>query len=155
MERNLLHHTLTYCDIEISGKTMAIVGSSGSGKSTVIALLERYYDPSSGSILLDGIDIKNLQLRWLRTQIGLVSQEPNLFATSIKENILFGKDGASLKEVIAAAKAANAHNFILKLPNGYETQARPESICTSIIIIIILIIISPSLEKLGSNKCFA
>ncbi|CAK9200561.1 unnamed protein product [Sphagnum troendelagicum] len=105
-----------------AGKTMAIVGSSGSGKSTVIALLERYYDPSSGSILLDGIDIKNLQLRWLRTQIGLVSQEPNLFATSIKENILFGKDGASLKEVIAAAKAANAHNFILKLPNGYETQ---------------------------------
>ncbi|CAM6028755.1 unnamed protein product [Sphagnum balticum] len=105
-----------------AGKTMAIVGSSGSGKSTVIGLLERYYDPSSGSILLDGIDIKNLQLRWLRTQIGLVSQEPNLFATSIKENILFGKDGASLKEVIAAAKAANAHNFILKLPNGYETQ---------------------------------
>jgi ATP-binding cassette subfamily B (MDR/TAP) protein 1 len=154
MERNLLHHTLTYCDIEISGKTMAIVGSSGSGKSTVIALLERYYDPSSGSILLDGIDIKNLQLRWLRTQIGLVSQEPNLFATSIKENILFGKDGASLNEVIAAAKAANAHNFILKLPNGYETQARPESICRSIIIIII-IINSPSLEKLGSNKCFA
>jgi hypothetical protein len=67
---------------------------------------------------------------------------------------LFGKDGASLKEVIAAAKAANAHNFILKLPNGYETQARPESICTSIIIIVI-IINSPSLEKLGGNKCFA
>lgn len=101
---------------------MALVGSSGSGKSTVIALLERYYDPSGGAVLIDGINIKDLQLKWLRTQIGLVSQEPSLFATTIKENILYGKDGASMEEITAAAKAANAHTFISALPQGYDTM---------------------------------
>ncbi|KAJ7566760.1 hypothetical protein O6H91_02G117200 [Diphasiastrum complanatum] len=105
-----------------AGKTMALVGSSGSGKSTVIALLERFYDPLSGEVLLDGINIKALKLKWLRKQIGLVSQEPALFATSIKDNILHGKEGASMDEVIAAAKSANAHNFIIKFPNAYNTQ---------------------------------
>ncbi|XP_004954680.4 putative multidrug resistance protein [Setaria italica] len=105
-----------------AGRTVALVGSSGSGKSTVIALLERFYDPSAGEVTLDGVDIRQLRLKWLRTQMGLVSQEPALFATSIRENILFGKKDATEEEVVAAAKAANAHNFILQLPQGYDTQ---------------------------------
>lgn len=99
-----------------------MVGSSGSGKSTVIALLERFYDPSGGEVTLDGVDIRPLRLKWLRAEMGLVSQEPSLFATSIRENILFGKEGATEEEVVAAAKAANAHNFISQLPQGYDTQ---------------------------------
>ncbi|RCV06779.1 hypothetical protein SETIT_1G191000v2 [Setaria italica] len=105
-----------------AGRTVALVGSSGSGKSTVIALLERFYDPSSGEVLLDGVDIRRLRLKWLRAQMGLVSQEPVLFATTIRENILFGKEDATAEEVIAAAKAANAHDFIAQLPQGYDTQ---------------------------------
>lgn len=105
-----------------AGKRVGLVGGSGSGKSTVIALLERFYDPVEGEILLDGHKINKLQLKWLRSHLGLVNQEPVLFATSIKENILFGKEGASMESVISAAKAANAHDFIVKLPDGYETQ---------------------------------
>ncbi|OMO96716.1 hypothetical protein CCACVL1_04805 [Corchorus capsularis] len=105
-----------------AGKTVALVGGSGSGKSTVIALLQRFYDPLGGEILLDGIAIDKLQLKWLRSQMGLVSQEPALFATSIMENILFGKEDATMEEVIEAAKASNAHNFISQLPQGYDTQ---------------------------------
>ncbi|KAL2523464.1 ABC transporter B family member 15 [Forsythia ovata] len=105
-----------------AGKTVALVGGSGSGKSTVIALLQRFYDPLCGEVLLDGIAIDKLQLKWLRSQMGLVSQEPALFATTIKENILFGKEDASIEEVIEAAKASNAHNFISQLPQGYDTQ---------------------------------
>ncbi|KAI9169576.1 hypothetical protein LWI28_014310 [Acer negundo] len=105
-----------------AGKTVGLVGGSGSGKSTVISLLERFYDPVKGNILLDGHKINKLQLKWLRSQMGLVNQEPILFATSIKENILFGKEDASMDLVVKAAKAANAHDFILKLTDGYETQ---------------------------------
>ncbi|KAK3156227.1 hypothetical protein QOZ80_2AG0104490 [Eleusine coracana subsp. coracana] len=105
-----------------AGRTVALVGGSGSGKSTVIALLERFYDPSGGKVTLDGVDIRWLRLKWLRAQMGLVSQEPALFATSIRKNILFGKEGATQEEVVAAAKAANAHNFISQLPQGYDTQ---------------------------------
>ncbi|KAM7487233.1 hypothetical protein LguiB_024717 [Lonicera macranthoides] len=106
----------------IASQTVGLVGGSGSGKSTLISLLERFYDPIKGDILLDGIDTRTLQLNWLRSQIGLVSQEPVLFATSIKHNILFGKEGAAMDEVINAAKAANAHNFISQLPDGYDTK---------------------------------
>ncbi|XP_068336628.1 ABC transporter B family member 15-like [Pyrus communis] len=105
-----------------AGKTVALVGGSGSGKSTVISLLQRFYDPLGGEVLLDGVAINKLQLRWLRSQMGLVSQEPALFATSIKENVLFGKEDAEIEEVIEAGKAANAHNFISQLPQGYDTQ---------------------------------
>ncbi|KAL2547074.1 ABC transporter B family member 15 [Forsythia ovata] len=105
-----------------AGKTVALVGGSGSGKSTIVSLLERFYDPIKGDILLDGHRIKRLQLKWLRSQMGLVNQQPILFATSIKENILFGKEDASMELVISAAKAANAHDFINKLPEGYDTQ---------------------------------
>jgi len=105
-----------------SGLTVALVGGSGSGKSTVIALLQRFYDPQEGEICVDGVAIDKLQLKWLRSQMGLVSQEPALFDTSIKENILFGKEDADMEEIIAAAKASNAHNFISQLPQGYDTQ---------------------------------
>ncbi|XP_059638896.1 ABC transporter B family member 15-like [Cornus florida] len=105
----------------MASQTVGLVGRSGSGKSTVINLLQRFYDPLKGEILLDGISINSLQLYWLRSQIGLVSQEPILFATSIKENILFGKEDASQDEIVQAAKSANAHNFITQLPNGYDT----------------------------------
>lgn len=106
----------------LAGQTVALVGGSGSGKSTAIALLERFYDTMGGEIMVDGVDVKRLQLKWLRSQMGLVSQEPALFATTIKENILFGKEDATMEEVEAAAKAANAHKFITQLPRGYDTQ---------------------------------
>ncbi|CAN6228573.1 unnamed protein product [Urochloa humidicola] len=104
------------------GATVGLVGGSGSGKSTIISLLQRFYIPDSSEILLDGHDIGALNAEWLRSQIGLVSQEPVLFATSIRENILFGNETASLKQIVAAAKMANAHDFITKLPLGYETN---------------------------------
>ncbi|XP_075509214.1 ABC transporter B family member 1 [Primulina tabacum] len=105
-----------------AGKTIALVGSSGSGKSTVVSLIERFYDPISGQVLLDGHELKKLKLTWLRQQIGLVSQEPALFATTITENILLGRPNASLIEVEEAARVANAHSFVVKLPDGYDTQ---------------------------------
>ncbi|XP_023531116.1 putative ABC transporter B family member 8 [Cucurbita pepo subsp. pepo] len=105
-----------------AGKTVALVGASGSGKSTAIALLQRFYDADDGVLKIDGVDIKTLQLKWIRGKMGLVSQEHALFGTSIKENILFGKLDASMDEIMAAAMAANAHNFITQLPEGYETK---------------------------------
>lgn len=105
-----------------SGKIVALVGGSGSGKSTVISLIERFYEPLSGAILLDGHNIKELELKWLRQQIGLVNQEPALFATSIRENILYGKDDATLDEITRAAKLSEAITFINNLPDRYDTQ---------------------------------
>ncbi|RVW19244.1 ABC transporter B family member 2 [Vitis vinifera] len=105
-----------------SGKIVALVGGSGSGKSTVISLIERFYEPLAGEILLDGNDIRLLDLQWLRQQIGLVNQEPALFATSIRENILYGKDDATLDEITRAAKLSEAISFINNLPDRYETQ---------------------------------
>ncbi|PIA58612.1 hypothetical protein AQUCO_00500506v1 [Aquilegia coerulea] len=105
-----------------AGKSVALVGSSGSGKSSVVSLILRYYDPLAGKVMIDGKDIRKLKLNSLRKHIGLVQQEPALFATSIYENILYGKDGSSESEVIEAAKLANAHNFISSLPEGYSTK---------------------------------
>ncbi|KAK2642699.1 hypothetical protein Ddye_024462 [Dipteronia dyeriana] len=105
-----------------SGTTAALVGQSGSGKSTVVSLLERFYDPDSGEVLIDGVDIKKLQLGWIREKIGLVSQEPVLFATSIKENIAYGKDNATNQEIRTAIELANAAKFIDKLPQGLDTM---------------------------------
>ena len=85
-----------------AGRTVALVGGSGSGKSTVIALLERFYDPAAGEVTLDGVDIRRLRLKWLRAQMGLVSQEPALFATSIQENILFGKEDSHVDSLDTA-----------------------------------------------------
>lgn len=114
-----------------AGKTAALVGASGSGKSTVIQLVERFYDPTSGVVKLDGVDIKDLNLKWLRSQIGLVSQEPTLFGTTIRANVAHGLintkwENASEEEQFALIKEAcvkaNADGFISKLPDGYETM---------------------------------
>ncbi|KAF3332632.1 ABC transporter B family member 9-like isoform X2 [Carex littledalei] len=104
------------------GTTMALVGESGSGKSTVISLVERFYDPQSGEVLVDGVDVKNMKLSWLREQVGLVSQEPILFTTTIRENIEYGKKGATDEEIRRAIVMANAAKFIDKLPNGLGTM---------------------------------
>lgn len=103
------------------GQAIALVGHSGSGKSTVAALLTRFYDPDDGSITLDGRDLTELDPRSLREHIGIVAQEPILFATSIAENIRYGRPGASLDEVRAAARAANAETFIDNFPEGFDT----------------------------------
>ncbi|EME42871.1 hypothetical protein DOTSEDRAFT_131498 [Dothistroma septosporum NZE10] len=114
-----------------AGKTTALVGASGSGKSTIVGLVERFYDPVGGEVLLDGVSIQKLNLRWLRQQISLVSQEPTLFATTIAGNIrhgLIGTEHESLPEekirelIQDAARQANAHDFISSLPEGYETN---------------------------------
>ncbi|TFK74865.1 multidrug resistance protein 1 [Pluteus cervinus] len=114
-----------------AGKTAALVGASGSGKSTIISLVERFYDTTSGSVTLDGVDVRNLNLKWLRTQIGLVSQEPILFATTIRGNVGHGligtkwehaSDEEKFELVKEACIKANADGFITKLPNGYDTM---------------------------------
>ncbi|XP_019168033.1 PREDICTED: ABC transporter B family member 9-like [Ipomoea nil] len=105
-----------------SGKTAALVGQSGSGKSTIISLLERFYDPDSGEVVIDGVNLKKFKVRWLRQQMGLVSQEPILFATSIKENISYGKENATDEEIRTAIELANAAKFLDKLPEGLDTM---------------------------------
>lgn len=106
-----------------AGKTVAIVGSSGNGKSTIAALLERFYDVNDGSIIIDGKDLKSLNASYLRGNVlGYIDQEPILFATSIMENIRYGKPDATNEDIIEAAKEANAHEFIMKFPNKYNTQ---------------------------------
>jgi len=118
-----------------SGETVALVGASGCGKSTVVQLLERFYDVSGtsswengrdtesfGGISIDGVDLRDLNLRDLRSNIGLVSQEPVLFCASIHENIRYGKSDALMAEIIEAAKCANAHQFIMGFPDGYDTD---------------------------------
>ncbi|XWS31896.1 hypothetical protein CRYUN_Cryun23aG0115100 [Craigia yunnanensis] len=105
-----------------SATTAALVGQSGSGKSTVISLIERFYDPQAGEVLIDGINLKEFQLRWIRGKIGLVSQEPVLFKSSIRDNIAYGKEGATAEEIRAAAELANAAKFIDKLPQGLDTM---------------------------------
>ena len=102
---------------------MALVGESGSGKSTTISLIERFYDPDSGRVTLDGIEIRTFKLNWLRQQMGLVSQEPILFNETIRANVAYGKQGdVTEEEMIEATKASNAHNFISSLPHGYDTS---------------------------------
>jgi len=113
-----------------AGKTAALVGASGSGKSTIVSLIERFYDPTSGTVKLDGVDLRELNIKWLRSHVGLVSQEPTLFATTIKGNVAHGLIGtpyekASEEEKFKLIKEAciksNADGFISKLPQGYET----------------------------------
>ncbi|KAI3944734.1 hypothetical protein MKW98_021192 [Papaver atlanticum] len=106
-----------------SGTTSALVGKSGSGKSTVISIIERFYDPQAGNVLIDGVNLKELQLKWVRHNIiGLVSQEPTLFSTTIKENIIYGKENATDEEINQALKVSNAAAFVEKLPMGIETM---------------------------------
>ncbi|MBP0726143.1 ABC transporter ATP-binding protein [Bacillus sp. RG28] len=104
------------------GEKIALVGATGAGKTTIVSLLSRFYDPTSGEILVDGKNIKNVDLESLRRQMGIMLQDTFLFSTSIKENIRYGKLDATDEEVIAAAKAVNAHEFIMKMEKGYDTD---------------------------------
>jgi ATP-binding cassette subfamily B protein len=104
------------------GETIALLGATGSGKTTIINLLPRFYDPSEGKITIDGHDLRDLKLESLRSHIGIVLQETTLFSGTIRENIAFGKPDASQAEIEAAAKAAQAHDFILSFPEGYNTH---------------------------------
>jgi ATP-binding cassette subfamily B protein len=105
----------------LPGQIVALLGPTGSGKSTITNLLPRFYDPTQGRITIDGHDIRQVTLNSLRNQFGIVLQESLLFAATIKENIAFGRPDASEAEIIAAARAAQAHNFIMQTPQGYET----------------------------------
>uniref|UniRef100_A0A8C1JGQ9 ABC-type xenobiotic transporter n=1 Tax=Cyprinus carpio TaxID=7962 RepID=A0A8C1JGQ9_CYPCA len=105
----------------MSGQTIALVGSSGCGKSTTIQLLQRFYDPQEGTVTIDGHDIRSLNVRGLRELIGVVSQEPVLFATTISENIRYGREDVTQEEIEQAAREANAYDFIMKLPDKFET----------------------------------
>uniref|UniRef100_A0A8C5JL82 Phosphatidylcholine translocator ABCB4 n=1 Tax=Junco hyemalis TaxID=40217 RepID=A0A8C5JL82_JUNHY len=104
-----------------SGQTVALVGGSGCGKSTTVQLIQRFYDPKEGTVTLDGQDIKSLNIRYLREVIGVVNQEPVLFATTIAENIRYGREDVTMEEIEKATKEANAYDFIMKLPNKFET----------------------------------
>uniref|UniRef100_A0A670JM10 Bile salt export pump n=1 Tax=Podarcis muralis TaxID=64176 RepID=A0A670JM10_PODMU len=104
-----------------AGETTAFVGPSGAGKSTTIQLIQRFYDPSEGMITLDGHDIRSLNIQWLRSLIGIVEQEPVLFATTIAENIRYGREDATMEDIIRATKQANAYDFIMDLPGKFDT----------------------------------
>jgi len=113
------------------GTITALVGPSGGGKSTIVSLIERFYDPDSGVISLDGVDIKNLDLRSYRSIIGYVSQEPLLFAGTIRENISFGIEGASMEDIVAAAEKANAHQFIEQFDSKYDSYVGERGVILS------------------------
>ncbi|KAM8873143.1 bile salt export pump isoform 3-T3 [Synchiropus picturatus] len=104
-----------------SGETTAFVGPSGAGKSTAVQLIQRFYDPKEGMVTLDGHDIRGLNIQWLRSLIGIVEQEPVLFATTIAENIRYGRPGVTMDDIITATKEANAYNFIMDLPQKFDT----------------------------------
>jgi subfamily B ATP-binding cassette protein MsbA len=126
------HTTLNDLSFEAKpGETIALVGPSGSGKTTVITLLARFYDPSAGRILVDGQDIRDFNVQSLRRQIGIVMQDNILFSGSIADNIGYGRPEATREEMIEAAKAANAHEFIARLPQGYNSQIGERGVALS------------------------
>lgn len=113
---------LSHVSFEIpAGKSIALVGPSGSGKTTICSLLPRFYDVTEGRVTIDGNDVRKLTLESLRSQIGLVSQDVYLFGGSIKDNIAYGKPDATMDEIVDAAKKANIHDFIMELPDKYDT----------------------------------
>ena len=126
--------TSALLDVSITvnpGETVALVGPSGAGKSTIIQLLLRFFDPSSGRIMIDGKDLREVRRADFRHSIALVPQDPVIFAASAHENIAFGRSGASQAEVIAAAKAAEAHEFITAMPQGYDTYVGERGVMLS------------------------
>jgi len=104
-----------------AGSVVGILGPTGAGKSTLVSLIPRFYDATSGRVLIDGVDVRKIRLESLRRQVGVVFQETFLFSTTIRENISYGRRDASFEEIVAAAKAAKAHDFIMELPEGYDT----------------------------------
>ena len=113
---------LSHVSFEIpAGKSIALVGPSGSGKTTICSLLPRFYDVTGGRITIDGKDVRTLSLKSLRSQIGMVQQDVYLFSGTIRDNIAYGKPGASMEEITEAARRANIHDFISELPDGYDT----------------------------------
>ena len=113
---------LEHVSFEIpAGKSIALVGPSGSGKTTICSLLPRFYDVTGGRVTIDGIDVRKLTLESLRNQIGLVQQDVYLFCGSIKDNIAYGRPDATMEEIVDAARKANIHDFIMELPEGYDT----------------------------------
>src|SRR5262249_48677628 len=104
-----------------AGQTLAVVGFTGAGKTTLVSLVARFFDPWRGRVLLDGHDLRDLQLHGLRRQVALVLQEPFLFPWSVADNIAYGRPGATREQIEAAARAANAHEFIVRLPQGYDS----------------------------------
>jgi ATP-binding cassette, subfamily B, multidrug efflux pump len=119
-------------DFEVQpGQVVALLGQTGSGKSTIISLIPRFYDPTGGRILLDGIDNRKATLNSLRSQVGIVLQETTLFARSVRENIAFGCPNATGEDIIQAAQAAQAHEFILKMPHGYDTRVGEQGVTLS------------------------
>lgn len=114
-----------------SGQFVALVGPTGGGKSTVVGLIARFYDPSSGSVKIDGVDIRNFKIKSLRQQISFVLQETILFNAPVWQNVAYGKPGASQEEIVRAAKDANAHDFIMRMPQGYQTMVGERGVSLS------------------------
>jgi ATP-binding cassette subfamily B protein len=113
------------------GRVIALIGPTGSGKSTITNLIPRFYDPTSGRVLIDGIDIRTVKLKSLRRRIGMVLQSPFLFNATIAENIAYGRPGAPIEEIESAAKAAAAHEFIMSFPKGYQTAVGERGVTLS------------------------
>lgn len=126
------HDALVDIHLDIPPNTVvALIGPTGSGKSTLVSLIPRFYDPTQGRVLIDGHDLRTLDLVTLRRQIGMVLQTSLLFSTTIRENIAYGRPEATEEEIIAAAKAAQAHDFIMRLPNGYDTEVGERGVTLS------------------------
>ena len=121
--KDTAHRVLRHINLDVkAGSYVALVGSSGGGKTTLCSLIPRFYDVTKGSISIDGKDIRDVTLKSLRENIGIVQQDVYLFAGTVYENISYGKPDATREEIIEAAKRANAHDFIMELPNGYDTD---------------------------------
>ncbi len=115
----------------LPGQIIALLGPTGSGKSTIISLIPRFYDPTEGRVLIDGQDIRQFTLNSLRNQIGIVLQDTTLFAATIRENIAFGVPDATMEQIIDAARAAQAHDFIMQMPRGYDTPVGERGVTLS------------------------
>ena len=118
-----------------AGEYVALVGASGVGKTTLCSLIPRFYQPEEGQVLLDGVPVQSVTLSSLRRNIGLVQQDVYLFTGTVAENIAYGRPGASRAEVVEAAKKAGAHDFIEKLPQGYDTDIGPHGVRLSLSLI--------------------